>query len=273
MIKSLDSWILLGSYVTRIAVWGDICIDKYTLQNKKILGGCAFNVAYHLKSLGKEFVFFAPIGNDHYSRIIESKLDALEIEYELNRLNFSNQTIEVILDCDNDRSFKNFEGSILEHLYCPDFSSFEIVICPYFREIRPLVDLALKEYGKIFALDLSDAQEISEEDLRQLSLKTKYINISGEKFSHELLLELSSECIITVTLGSFGSRIYKDLRFTQSERPIQIKVEDATGAGDSFFSYICAKLGSDIGDFELVTQASAYTYATLLRLGSSPIKI
>lgn len=261
----------------KLAVFGDICIDNYVDKNQSFIGGNSFNVAYHLMSLGANFVLFSPLGEDQYSSLIEDKILSLGIESELFRVNLPNQSITIRNSNDGDRTFSDYNGSILEHSYLPDFSNFSYIISPYFEEIRTLISKAIEENNKKMILDLAQANQISVLELTDLAKVSAYINIGAEKFPHELLLELSSECTFTVTLGDRGARLYKDNQFYNSHKPSFINVVDATGAGDSFFAYMINVLISTGFDLPNASQtlenACAYTFSTLLRFGGVPVKI
>lgn len=258
--------------MTKIAIIGDICLDKYPKENITFLGGCAFNFSYHLKKFGADFVLFAPLGQDRFTEKIEIKLRNLEIEVLLGKSKLPNQSIEIVLNNFKDRSFLNFQSEILDHSFSPDLSNFELIIAPYFKEIRQIIKPYITSKKNI-ALDLGEAENLSELDLQHLASLSVYLNISGEKFSHELLTKISYDCFVSITLAGLGARVYKDGLMLESYRPQEIFIRDTTGAGDSFFSYVAIHLNSDIDQQTLINSAVSYAQSTLMHLGATPVII
>ena len=242
MKRSLHSWIELGHFVSRVAVFGDICIDHYPALNLQFIGGCSFNVTSGLKSLGTNSTLISVIGEDEYTEQIEQKILSLGIESILSRVPLRNQKIDILLKKNGERVFSNYEGEILNHHPHFDLEDFDFVLSPYFKEIQEMIENSLEDYqGKIF-LDLQEAENIDDEVFVSLVKKSMYINIGKEKFAHDLLLKNSLDSIITITLGDRGSRYYFNGTFADVDICEEICAIDTTGAGDAFFAYVSSEI-------------------------------
>lgn len=267
--------------MVNIALIGDICLDNYCdhkkLMDEIYIGGCGHNIAYALKKLGLQFDFFSILNYSDISKIIVKKIESLGINTEFFLADKPMQKIDINLDEIGERSFSNYEYSILktwEDLISKENlkKEYDIIIAPYFLEVRPLVDTFISKIRltnpnvKIF-LDLGSISQI--EDLH-FGDKIFYLNVSGEG-SVEYLL---GNCdFLTQTRGPEYVTCYENKKIFNVKLEKISPVLDSTGAGDAFFSSMCNFLITKSKEkkmMEMVLESAKFAKERLFHYGGTP---
>lgn len=268
----------------KILCIGEILIDRYNINNKKIdkVAGAPLNVALVLKHLKNNIKILASIGNDKESIKIIKFLNQKKLSLSNIVSYHSNTTIAEVTITEGEREFifnigsdsllqvSDIKNNILKNTDIVHFGSatafigsnllesydyllnkaiknkLTISFDPNFRINLYNTEELRKQFIKksIEYINKSDLIKLSEEEA-QIIFKTKTLDKAIDK------IKTYNKKVFLITLGSKGSLIIKNNKeYYINSYPVK-KVVDTTGAGDSFIGYILSSFNKKMNIKEL----------------------
>ncbi len=210
-------------------------------------GGGGTNAAASFANLGLKTAFCGELGNDVFADFIQKDLLKRKIDISLLKRNLKNKNnVSLVLSpLKGERVIlSSFRDSMLKKNNIPLYKlkAKWFYIAPLHNEatalLKPLVNFALKEKIKV-------ALNPSKEQIKTLTSETlaKIDCLIVNEEEHSLLKgKLKSfQGILTITQGKKGCLVIsKDKQYEAKAR--NIKIKEATGAGDAFASGLIAGL-------------------------------
>jgi len=262
--------------VDKIYCVGDIGIDFYPARNKSFIGGCSFNIATHLSHLGANVTMVSPIGPDQWTRSIEEKITSSNIQTQFLKRSESNLHLEIFVE-QGERSFGEYQDDILRNFNwrkneLEALSSANLIVGPYFEEIRSFVDKVIDKCGDRVILDLHDAVNLNEDDIMLLLNKVNMIHLGTSKFSLKSLEKISKQSnkMISQTRGNEGSVLITPEGVFEAEAAHVPEVVDTTGAGDSYLARFIYGLRQGESVKTLLENSNLFAAQTLRHFGGTP---
>ena len=229
---------------------------------KEKFGGTAGNIAYALSLLGERPLISAAIGHDHQKYLDWLKKNGLSVEGI--KIIEEELTAGAYITTDlSDNQITGFNPGAMKFSSCLDFEKLDLkdaimIISP--GNLGDMINYpkTCKDKGIDYIFDPGQSiPMLSAEDLRQaiegcrILICSDYeleLIMSKTGLGKEALLEKAGAII--VTMGELGSNIITPIREISIPAVKPKKVEDPTGAGDSYRGGLISGLvrGMDIGD-------------------------
>ena len=238
--------------------------DIYCKNNKKYIGGCAFNVANILKSLNGSYDLFVPIGKGMYASLIKKEFKEKGHKIFIKDSSKDNGYCIAFLEEDGERTFITYAG--IEH----EFKS------------KWLDKIKLKKYNNIY-IDGYQMSSLSKEKILNFLKKSKEKNIffapgpmineidtktmkeilklspivhlneqEALKFTQKKTLKQAIEYIhnktkniVFITMNKKGVIFINENKITKVISKYKVKAIDTTGAGDAHIATIIFALSNN----------------------------
>ncbi|HSW88443.1 MAG TPA: PfkB family carbohydrate kinase [Candidatus Saccharimonadales bacterium] len=233
---------------------GDLCIDIYPNHNKVLLGGTAFNVAYHAKKAGADASIISLVGEDRYGDLFIQKAQKQEINTDyLEQVPGKTSSVQIPLDENGKPQFAGWELGVLEHLeLTPKHTLFlqnqdavrAILLKPLQKSFEQFCKLTLPHTlkvgdlagGSIYSIETDEIERYVEgldmiiwsvgNGLKSFPIEINHLKQLAKKYNK----------IVLASLGEKGSMIFtKDREYFEPAIPVD--VTDTTGAGDAYIAY------------------------------------
>jgi fructokinase len=238
----------------------------------KKAGGAPANVAVAIQKLGGQAYFAGSVGNDPFGNYLVNKINQYEVNSSLVKRDSSFTTLAFVsLSADGERDFffsrgadKNYSVDI-EQIHNENFNVLHFGSATMFmggdleKSCDDLIEYGVKE-NKIITFDpnyrdalFADNKEYFIKKSIEYASSADLIKVSEEELElitqnndidkgAEILLNTGCRFVI-LTLGAKGSIIFdKDNKIVVPTIPV--KMQDATGAGDSYIGAIIAKIAT-----------------------------
>ncbi|EQC51620.1 carbohydrate kinase family protein [Bacteriovorax sp. DB6_IX] len=264
--------------MAKVLCLGDVCIDIYPQKNKSFLGGCSYNVAYHLiNEFDIDATLMAPLGHDKWSAKIVSKINSMKIPFKALERDYPNLTLGIVVS-DGERYFRDYQDEIIQSFEWRDselslLADYDYIICPYFEEIREFIAPVIALYAEKVILDIHDAVGIDLDELSRLISVVKGIQIGGDLFGKSDLERLSAEnrAFISVTQSVKGSMFYCVEKVSHYEAVANVEVIDTTGAGDSYLAALVSGMVKGLPMEQVGGMANSFAAKTISHIGATPM--
>ncbi|MEP6609712.1 MAG: carbohydrate kinase family protein [Burkholderiaceae bacterium] len=212
---------------------------------RREFGGCAGNIAYNVKLLGRTAWPMATVGED--SQPYLDRLDQLDISRRFVRKIESSLTAQAFITTDSDNNqITAFHPGAMSHSHVnriPDDGSIKLsIVAPDGREGMVQHAEQCAEYKIPFVFDPGQGLPMfSGDELRWFVDRASYLAVNDYEAkllidrTHLTLEQLSSKVrALIVTQGAAGSQIYVDGKILQIPiAPVRQPV-DPTGCGDAY---------------------------------------
>ncbi len=257
-----------------------ICTDKgITLQKGenfiKKCGGAPYNVSIAIQKLGANSIMCGSVGNDPFGTSLISELKKYNVNTENVLKVKENTTLAFVsLQEDGERDF-NFMRGADENYKFDDISEEVLISSNVFHfgsataflggELSCTYDKLLqyaKENNKIITFDpnyrellFGDKKDLFIEKSKQYIENATIVKVSDEEAmlitnckdmteAGKKIIELGAKYVL-ITLGSKGTMLFaKD--FNSIIKTEEVKMVDATGAGDAFIGAVIARIDNNI---------------------------
>jgi len=237
---------------------GELLWDVF--PDHKQMGGAPCNFAFHVSKLGLDSLAISAIGNDELGEEIIQKLDAVELHYDIQKVDHPTGTVQVTLSGDG----------------IPQYEICEPVAWDFIG-MKPKYEAIAGQTSAVCFGSLAQRDEVSRSTIRAFvsqvpdsALKVFDINLRQQFYSKELLQESLEICnvlkinddeikivagmfglngsdeenceallrqfnlkLVALTCGTEGSYLITEEE-TSFMRTPKVKVADTVGAGDSF---------------------------------------
>ncbi len=230
---------------------GDLCVDIYPDHNKILLGGTAFNVAYHAKKAGADASIVSLVGEDTFGDLFIQKAQEQGINtHYLEQISGKTSSVQIPLDKNGKPQFAGWELGVLEHLEVTSTHSFflqnqdavrAILLKPLQKSFKQFCKLTLPNTlkvgdlagGSIYSIETGEVEQY----LGGLDMIVRSIRDGFKpEINHLKYLAQKYNKIILVSFGEKGSVIFtKDHEYF--EPAIPVSVTNTTGAGDAYIAY------------------------------------
>ncbi|MDP2951216.1 MAG: carbohydrate kinase family protein [bacterium] len=224
---------------------GKICFNEGSKEVLRGLemqtGGGGTNTAVSFANFGLKTAFCGEIGNDFFSDFLKKDLQKRKIDLSLVRVNPKTKSaVSLVLSPSNGERviLSDFNSSMLSLKQVPltKLKAKWFYIAPLHNEattlLKPLLSLTKKE-------EIKTAVNPSKEQIKTLASETiaKIDCLIVNKEEHSLLKgKLKSfQGILTITQGKKGCSVVSKGKQYEAEAR-NIKIKEATGAGDAFAS-------------------------------------
>jgi len=263
--------------VLNIFCVGDVGIDTYPNEHKSYIGGCAYNVAFLLNELGSNKVtLIGTLGLDRWTGKLIEKIESHNIPFIPLKRTEDNLTLK-ITHTDGEKDFGHFEDKLLREFQwktseIEKLDSADLLIAPYFEEIRPMVDSIIDLHGDKIVLDLHEVKHISLERFNELASKVKILHFGNKFESDEFYIRTSkmSDVIISITLGSLGSELFINGVKYDCTPLVSENIVDTTGAGDAYLSRFIHGYSNGETIENLLEGSNQYGAMALTYFGATP---
>ncbi len=243
----------------KILCVGEVLWDA--LPEGLFLGGAPFNVACHLRMLGKNVTICSSVGRDVLGEQVIKRAKQKSLSTDFIQVNSDYQTgiVNVTLDAAKNASYEIVEpvawdfiepsNKLLDEISESDYLVFGTLAQRNVISQKTIEQL--RSFGKINIYDVNlrppfndinviekslksaDIVKMNEDELKQI---VSWFNLSEDFESSIIDLTNKFNCsTVCVTKGNKGSAIFRNNKLTQQEG-FQVKVKDTIGAGDSFLS-------------------------------------
>ena len=252
-----------------ITFFGDAGIDHYVELDKKLLGGCALNVATHFKrnSTAKAQLIYPASSADReiVSHCLREDIHALAL-MRPNELPCQ----LITMTASGEKNFLKYQPGVIDGFKFTNKEAELIkeikgtIVAPLFSQLMPIIDqvLTLNTHATYY-FDFHDCSDFDYDfDRIRPYLERASLAQFGLSQRHHSLKEklLNTNKDLIITQGS-DEIIYKSNTKLHSFTPIKLdQVIDSTGAGDAFF-------GAFIATSSLV-HAATYAASILKKVGS-----
>lgn len=253
---------------------GELLWDVF--PDHKQMGGAPCNFAYHVSRLGIDSLAISAIGHDELGEEIILKLDAVDLHYDLQRLDHITGIVQVTLSGDGVPQYEicqpvawDFIGMKPEYAEVAQaaqavcFGSLaqrsEVSRATIREFVAQVSDTALKIfdinlrqqfYSKALieeSLGLANILKINDDEIKIVS---RLFGLQGEDLENgEELLHRFQLKMVALTCGTAGSYLITKDETSFLETP-KVKVADTVGAGDSFTAAMVVGLltGKSLGE-------------------------
>lgn len=242
-------------HIPRIAFIGDLTIDTYVQSGEIRLGGAALNGAVWARKIGAKPSVVTSVGTDMPGKEMLKKLKKEHIsKTHLQIRHGKTSSIEINVNEQGERSYGVWDPGTLAsyHLRQKDIaylSRMDAIIVTIYPQFVHILDelAAVKKNGAnespYIVVNFGDLREFHG-DITVVTKALKFADLCVFGLSRDTdlalidsLKDLAATCntTILITLGSYGSRVYRGgTSYTQLAE--SVVVVDTTGAGDSFLS-------------------------------------
>ncbi|WP_162924669.1 carbohydrate kinase family protein [Rubrobacter indicoceani] len=287
------------SEAARIVAFGEVVADIYRdpsdseveLSMTARPGGAPANVAVAAARLGAGAAFIGSVGDDLFGEFVLKALAAEGVEVQsIVRQKAPTRTslafVEILPDGDREFTFYRSKPAA-DELFTPgdvlsdaladasfiNFGSIPLLTEPARSAARSLAELA-GESGVPFAFDVNYRAHLWSDDATAREAVEPFLDLASVvKLSDDELLPLlrvtdpdeaadvlleRGASLVLVSLGPDGA-FYATEGFRGRIPSVEVRVVDATGAGDAFLAATLVKLaGGDLTDETLVREAVRY---------------
>lgn len=254
--------------MVKILCLGDIGIDRYS-DGRNFLGGCSYNNYFHLSKLGAQVDIMSPLGNDKWSGIISQRVVGTYLKRD-----DPNLILDISIKENGEKIFGAYEDTLLKKFSWTQkeldrISDYDLILSPYFEEIRDFLSPVVARFGERLILDLHEQININQKKLSGLVGKVKGIHIGRKYYDDSYYMKLSTQCdFISLTLGEAGSELFfKSQKYQVS--PKVLPVVDSTGAGDAYLSRFIKGYISAETPIETLNAACSYAGEVLQFVGAT----
>jgi len=243
---------------------GEILWDK--LPEGKQLGGAPLNCIYHAQQLGFEGAIVSSVGKDENGKEILEKIEDknLTTEYIKNDPRHPTSTVEVELDEKGEAKYNIIEEVAWDYLdynqKIENLSQNSEAVCfgtlaqrnkhsrktiqkflkQTSNECIVILDINLRQnyYNKQIIQKSLDSANVLKLNQDELSILIKFFDLTKqEDKALQILLDEFDLIMIALTKGKEGSKLL-NRRHSSTLKPLDTKIEDTVGAGDSFTAAI-----------------------------------
>lgn len=234
--------------MSKIYLYGEVLFDHFS-DGQKVLGGCAFNVAWHLAALGLNPYLITRIGNDEEGRVLQKTCEAWGLALDYIQIDDTLGTGKVIVDLANPNgpkfeslnpvAFDEIDFLPLESLQVGKadllyFGSFALRNSKSFEALksfrkkfsRTFVDINLRApyyRQEVISYCLKSADSLKANDEEWALLEKNKYSFQGELF---------------LTLGAYGAEFWKGGAKQVEISGCEVQLVNSVGAGDAFSAAI-----------------------------------
>lgn len=237
---------------------GELLWDVF--PDHRQMGGAPCNFAYHVSRLGIESLAISAIGKDELGEEIIQKLDGVELQYDIQKVDYPTGTVQVTLSGAGIPQYEivypvawDFIGlkpeyeAIAKQAKAVCFGSLAQRGEVSRQSIRSFVGQVPDSALKIFDINLRQqfySKALVEESLAlcnvlkinddEIKIVADMLGLSGtDEENCQSLLKKFNLKLVALTCGTEGSYLITNEESSYLETP-KVKVADTVGAGDSF---------------------------------------
>lgn len=252
---------VVNSVQSRPLIYGEVLFDTFPDGNE-VLGGAAFNVAWHLRGFGLNPLLISRVGNDaHGQQVLESMrtwgmdergmqtdgerpTGSVTVELDNGQPSFTILPLQAYDFIDRAAALRALEGeqfSLLYHgtLIARNSTSYEVLQdLRASTQLPAFVDINLRNpwwSGEIVEATLNGARwgKMNRDELGEIVNDPVLNAETTEDAARELCQRYGLEFLI-ITLGSDGACVISASETTCAPSPPIDNVVDTVGAGDAF---------------------------------------
>ena len=267
----------MSSNIPSIAIFGEVVFDCFD-NDKKLLGGAPFNVAWHLHHFGSTPYMVSRVGKDEMGKIVLDAINDRKMIAEGIQIDERLSTGYVsVMDAETDPKYDITDNVAFDEIEKPDLDKLEKPVLVYHgtlalrhektanslsglleeNNVQRFVDVNLRDpwWEKNQTLSLiryADYVKLNEQELYALcgeELEKQYPS-TYQQFNYDLAMAFKKEWDIVnlcITLGERGAVFLDAMGEMHKTEPIQEsdKFVDTVGAGDAFTSVLILGITSD----------------------------
>lgn len=283
---------------------GELLWDVF--PERKVLGGAPANFAYHVSQFGFNGYAISAIGDDLLGREILHSLEAKQLNYIVETVDYPTGTVQVTLSgagipqyeiCENvawdNIPFTSKTENLAKNTAAVSFGSLAQRNQTSQDSIKRFLKAVPSDCIKIFdinlrqsfyskdtiedSLEMANVLKINDDEVKIVAKLFGYDNLEEQDVCLELLRKYELNIVI-LTKGTDGSFVFTEKEASFQPTP-KIHVADTVGAGDSFTAaFVAAYLhGERISDaHQLAAEVSAYVcqqHGAMPKLADSHIEL
>nr|WP_319399508.1 carbohydrate kinase [uncultured Carboxylicivirga sp.] len=237
---------------------GELLWDVF--PDHKQMGGAPCNFAYHASKLGLDSMAISAIGNDELGVEIINKLDAVDLKYDIQRVDKDTGTVQVTLDDKGVPQYEICQPVAWDFIHMkPEYNklanSTDAVCFGSLAQrgevsrttIRNFVNQVPNDALKVFDINLRQhfySKELLEDSLmmcnvlkindEEIKVVSEMMGLQGDDVENcQTLLKNYHLKMVALTCGTEGSYLITPAEVSFIETPM-VEVADTVGAGDSF---------------------------------------
>ena len=229
--------------MSRIACFGDNCVDYYEQSEETYYGGNPVNVAVYTRRLGNEASYIGVVGNDRFGEGMLQALREKGVDVSHVQQKEGSTALTYVQISDGDRIFGDYIEGVMSDYRLRDedihfIAKHDLAITGLWGHCEK--DLpSLREKGIKIAFDSSDRPEdpVSLQALPYVDIFFFSDDNHPDEELESILQEIAKKGpkIVVATRGAKGSVAYAQSAFIyQGIR--EVKIADTMGAGDSFIA-------------------------------------
>lgn len=240
-------------------------------------GGKGANQAIAIAKLGGDVSFIGKVGNDAYGQKILENFKVNNVNIDNLEMCNTNTGLAIIGRCNNNNRITIIPGAnsqvtveFIKKLK-DKILIFDIIVCQLEIPIETVEYIAeiCKESNKTFILNPAPAQKLSEVLIEKSSYiipnEIEILEITEEKSIDKILQTYQGEMILTN--GSKGVLYCKGNNIINIPA-MNVKVQDTTGAGDTFIGAFTYALSKDMDFDEAVKFANIAAALSVTKMGA-----
>lgn len=252
-------------------IFGEVLFDCFP-DNKQVLGGAPFNVAWNLRALGLDPLFVSSVGSDHHGEKIKDAMSAWGMNTQYLQTDSQHPTgIVSVTFNNNEPAYDIVENSAWDFISETELQDIPNIPLLYHGTLglrhpvtaNTLTHLKKKISGKIF-LDANLRSPFwSKEEIQRQLADCHYLKLNEDELqllaankhsavdqARILSTQYDIECVF-VTLGKNGAfAIDKSGNHYQVKPDELVEVVDTVGAGDAFSSVLIMGI---LSGWEIIT--------------------
>lgn len=221
-------------------------------------GGKGANQAVAIAKLGGNVSFIGKVGNDTYGKKLLENFKVNNVNTDNLEICSTNTGLAIIGRCNNNNRITIIPGANYEVTLGfikqieNKLLNFDIIICQLEIPIEAVeyISKICKNHNKIFILNPAPAQKLSKNLIENSNYiipnEIEILEITEEKNIEDILRKYKEKMILTS--GDKGVFYCEENRIINIPA-MNVKVQDTTGAGDTFIGAFVYALAKDI-DFE-----------------------
>ena len=277
----------------RPVIFGELLFDHY-LNGEKLLGGAAFNVAWHLQAFGLRPIFVTRLGQDTEGELALTAMIRWGMDTCAVQIDHQHQTGSVLVSqSDNDNQFEikpdqawDFISGVLvlewlNNLPCSLIYAGSLVQRnPISRktlqriiletELPVFIDINIRPPWndvEIISSCLESAHWLKLNN-HEIELLAKDKNLQKAAKNIKTMHDISD---VYITHGEQGAMLVNDSGIKQFNAE-SIKAIDTIGAGDAYSAVVILGLHLGWSDFQIIKNANEFAARICEGLGGTPLK-
>lgn len=240
-------------------------------------GGKGANQAVAIAKLGGNVSFIGKVGNDTYGQKLLKNFKVNNINTDDLYICSTNTGLAIIGRCNNNNRITIIPGAnsqvTLEFIKQIENKvlNFDIIVCQLEIPIETVeyISKICKEHNKIFILNPAPAQKLSKSLIENSSYiipnEIEILEITEENNIESILQKYQEKMILTS--GDKGS-LYCEENSIINIPAMNVKVQDTTGAGDTFIGAFVYAISKDIEFNEAVIFANTAAALSVTKMGA-----